>query len=362
MKLNRLTFLSLCVALGTLSWASVALTGDEKSRSYYIYVTAESEDEVAVVRFDGRKAAAVKTIQVGVRATEIEGPHGITISPDGKHWYLSMAHGIPFGQVYKYTTGEDRLVGRVELGLFPATMQVSPTTGLLYVVNFNLHGDPVPSSVSVVEPETMAEVARITTGPMPHGSRLSRDGRRHYSVAMMSGDLFEIDALAFEVRRRLYVGATQRGQGMMPKPTWVQPHPDGRRIYVACNGSNEVMEVDINHWKILRRFPTARGPYNLDVTPDGERLVVTYKSAGSTGFWDLKTGQELARIPNSREVPHGIAIAPDGRYAFISVEGKGGQPGAMDVFELGELRRVAVAEVGRQAGGIAFWKMVEETP
>ena len=30
---------------------------------------------------------------------------------------------------------------------------------------------------------------------MPHGSRISKDGKYHYSVAMMSGELFEIDAI-----------------------------------------------------------------------------------------------------------------------------------------------------------------------
>ena len=69
--------------------------------NYYIYVTAESQDEVYVVKFDGEKAAVIKDIPVGVWPLEIEGPHGLTISPDGKYWYLSLAHGFPFGHVYK---------------------------------------------------------------------------------------------------------------------------------------------------------------------------------------------------------------------------------------------------------------------
>ncbi|MCH6559979.1 YncE family protein, partial [candidate division KSB1 bacterium] len=73
----------------------------------------------------------------------------------------------------------------------------------------------------------------------------------------------------------------------------------------------------------------------------------------------LKKGKELARIPNSRKVTHGVVISPDSRYAFVSVEGKGGEPGAVDVFDLKKLKHVATAEVGKQAGGIAFWKMEE---
>ena len=46
------------------------------------YYAAESEDEVVLTRFDGKKAYVEKRIQVGVWP-EIEGPHGITISPEG---------------------------------------------------------------------------------------------------------------------------------------------------------------------------------------------------------------------------------------------------------------------------------------
>ena len=61
-------------------------------------------------------------------------------------------------------------------------------------------------------------------------------------------------------------------------------------------------------------------------------------------------------IKNSTSVPHGVAISNDSRYAFISVEGKGGEPGIVDVIDLKSLKLVDKVEVGKQAGGIAFWK------
>ena len=52
-------------------------------------------------------------------------------------------------------------------------------------------------------------------------------------------------------------------------------------------------------------------------------------------------------------------MSPDNKYAFISVEGIGGDPGTMDVIDLKTLKKVASAELGKQAGGIAFWKMID---
>ena len=327
----------------------------------------------------------------GIWPTEIEGPHGIRVSPDGRHWYMSLAHGNPFGAIYKYRTGTDELVESVEVGMFPATLDIARSTGLLYVVNFDLHGEMKPSTISVVETRSMLEVAEIEVGIMPHSSRLNRAGDRQYSVMMMTDELVELDAFKFQVSRRLPLSDVARrkaggmsgdmrkghevadkpgdedaaggdekpgeamqgkeGMGGMDmsmmataKPTWSQPDPNGKFVYVAANGTNEILEVDLEKWEIARTFKTAAGPYNIDITPDGRLLVVSYKGDGSTGVWNLEDGEEIARIENSRSVTHGVVISPDSRYAFISVEGVGGEPGALDVIDLETL------EVGRQCG------------
>ncbi|WPP50374.1 YncE family protein [Catalinimonas niigatensis] len=366
-----------------------------QAQDYYIYVAAESEDEVSLIKFDGEKAETIKNIPVGVWPAEIEGPHGITVAPDGKHWYLSMAHGNPFGYLYKFETGSDEKVGETTLGLFPASMQISPANGLLFVVNFNLHGDMVPSTISVVDPESMSELKQVTVGTMPHGSRITPDGMHQYSVGMMSGELFEINTMTLEVSRILNLdtneaidpemddahaihedhsqhnmggntmasmsemGATMEHHHSATKPTWVMPHPNKKLAYVTGNGSDEILEVDLEQWKIVDRFKGGKGPYNLEISPDGSKLVVSYKSDGSTGIWDLKKKKEIARIENLRKVTHGVAISPDNKYAFISVEGIGGEPGTMEVIDLKKGKRVTYAELGKQAGGIAFWKMEE---
>ena len=217
--------------------------------------------------------------------------------------------------MHKYETGTDLWVGDATLGLFPATLDVSPATGLMYVVNFNLHGAMEPSSISAVEVETMTEVARIDTGVMPHGSRLSRDGTRHYSVNMMGGDLVELDALGFEIARRLPLG-----DGV--QPTWVTTPTAEGIAYVTGNNVARVFEVDLSAWRILRTFETGAGPYNLDLTPDGTTLVATYKNVDAVGFWDLASGRERARVPTSRTIPHGVVVTPDGEYAFVHPRGR----------------------------------------
>lgn len=338
------------------------------AQEYFVYVASESEDTVSLLKFDGTTIEEEQRINVGFYPTEIEGPHGITVDPSGEYWYLSLAHGNPYGKLIKYTTADNAVVNETTLGLFPASMQISKVTGFLYCVNFNLHGNMKPSTVSVVDAETMTEITQIKTGSMPHGSRLSSDGLKQYSVAMMSGELFEIDALSLEVTRKLDLEDHskmnhntmemdhEKMKHSMVKPTWVIPHPLKNIAYIAGNGSNEIIEVNLDTWSITKRIKAEKGPYNVEISPNGKYMVATLKSSGQTAIWDLETGVRLKRIKNSTSVSHGVAISSDSKYAFISVEGIGGEPGIVDVIELESQILIDKIEIGKQAGGIAFWK------
>ena len=93
-------------------------------------------------------------------------------------------------------------------------------------------------------------------------------------------------------------------------------------------------------WKVTRRIPARAGVYNLAVTKDGTRLLATNKRDQSVSIIDLKSGRELARIPTRRKVLHGVVISPDDRYAFVSVEGIGAEPGTVEIIDLATLKIV----------------------
>ena len=348
-------------------------TTSSLSQDYYIYVAAESDDSVSLIKFDGNSASELERIPVGVKFSETEGPHGLTVDPSGDYWYLSLAHGNPYGTLTKFSTETNTAIATTELGYFPATMEISSLTGLLYCVNFKLYGTMTPSSVSVVDPFTMTEITKIQTGVMPHGSRISPDGRFQYSVAMMSGELYEVDTVSLEVSRVLQLDELDHmnhqgmnhdhmnHQGMHhsnTQPTWVIPHPIDSKVYIAGNSSNEIIEVDTDVWKITNRYETGKGPYNIDITSDGKKLVTTLKGDGMTEIKNLKTGKSKI-VKNSTNVSHGVVISPDNKYAFVTAEGIGGEPGILDVIDISKAKVVSSVQIGKQAGGVAFWKKVE---
>jgi len=378
-------------ALGLIVVCSVnfsqARAQAKPDKDYLVYVLSESADKISLVRFGPKGARIDHDLQTGDMPVDIDGPHGIAISPDKQFYYVSLAHGRPFGSVWKYSTKDDRVLGQTTLGFFPATMDISHDGSLLFVVNFNLHGDMVPSSVSVIATEPMIELARIQTCAMPHGSRLNPQGTKQYSACMMDDMLVEIDTHTLKVSRHFLltknkemgmagppVTSTDKsagtsgmkmdmgGHGMEPpkpgdescSPTWAQPSADGSKVFVACNKSSEIVEVDVADWKVTRRIPTRAGVYNLGITHDGTRLLGTNKRDQSVSVLDIKSGRELARIPTRRKVLHGVVISPDDRYAFVSVEGIGAEPGTVEVIDLAALKSVASVDVPEEAAGIDF--------
>lgn len=374
---------------------SLVLSQRTPDSDYLFYVLSESADKIALVRFGPNGARVEKEFDTGNMPTDTDGPHGIAVSADRKYYYVSLAHGRPFGSVWKYSAVDDRVLGRVQLGFFPATLDVSKDGEFLYSVNFNLHGDMVPSSVSVVATTPMMEIARIPTCTMPHGSRLNPQGTKHYSACMMDDMLVEIDTATLKVSRHFIVtkgketGITgppkadtaktgtktdgpvksvehkhSTGHGIDPpkpgdiscSPTWAQPSADGTSVFVACNASSEIVEIDVKEWKVKRRIPAGAGVYNLAVSKNS-RLIATNKRDQSVSVFEIASGRELARLKTKRKVLHGVVLSPDDRYAFISVEGIGSEPGTVEIIDLETMKTVATVDVAPAAAGIDFLRM-----
>ena len=363
--------------------ASLSAGVPAPTRTYRALVASESVDRVAVIEFGPQGAKVVGEHEVGVMLADPDGPHGLAVTPDGANYYVTTAHGTPYGVLWKFDTRTNSYQGQVMLGNFPATLQVSPDGRLIVVVNFNLHGDMVPSDVSVVRADSLQEIARIPTCAMPHGSRMNSTGTRHYSVCMMDEQLVEIDLDGLQVSRHFLLtkGAEQgmngapatraanaaghgghdmSGHGLAQpaagsttcSPTWAQPSPDDRTVWVACNGTSDLVEIDVASWRMRRRIPAGNGVDNLAVTRDGTKLVATNKRGQSVSVIDTRTGAMLATLPTQRRVVHGVVITPDDRYAFVSVEGVGSEPGTVEIIDLVALKTVARVDVGQQAGGI----------
>src|SRR6267378_3892557 len=335
-----------------------SLAASSHSPGYRILVASESGDIVTQLTWDGTALAVAKVVPVGIMPADIDGPHNVTVAPDGSAWYVTIAHGTPYGSLWKMSAGSDTLLGRAQVEMFPTTIALTPDGALAFVANSDFHGDhPRVNVVSIVQTATMTPLTNLPACDMPHGVKVNHAGTRVYVSCMNSDEILEIDRQSLHIRRRHKTGAGMSTPGMPMHdcmPTFVSVSPDDRRLYVACNHGNTLQVLDAGSLELVKEIPVGTGAYNVEPSADGKWIIVTNKKAQSVSLVDAQTLAEVAKIPTTKPLPHGVAYSPDGRWAFISQESVGIDPGAVDVIDLTTRARVASIPIPRQPTGITI--------
>lgn len=356
----------------------VGFAARSPSPVYRILVASESGDIVTELTWDGAALAVARVVPVGVMPAGIDGPHHVAAAPDGSAWYVTIAHGTPYGSLWKMSAATDSLLGRAQAELFPTTIALTPDGALAFVANSDFHGDhPRINVVTIVQTATMTPVTNLPACDMPHGVKVNHAGTFVYVSCMNSDEILEIDRQSLRIRRRHKTGegmahASTGGGGVAGggppihgttataahdcSPTFVSVSPDDRRLYVACNHGNTLQVLDAASLELAQEIRVGAGAYNVEPSADGRWVIVTNKKAQSVSLIDARNLQEVARIPTSKPLPHGVAYSPDGRWAFVSAESVGADPGAVDVIDLTSpaRRRVASIAVPRQPTGITI--------
>ena len=364
--LRRLGLLGLLLANPVLA--------QDQSWNYRIAVVSESGDIATWLKPTAAGLATDRVVPVGIMPSDIDGPHNITVAPDRKSYYITVAHGTPFGSLWKMDAASDSLLGRAQVELFPTTISLTPDGQFAFVANSDFHGDhPRMNVVSVVHTPTMTKITDIPACDMPHGVKVNHAGTRVYVSCMHSDEILQLDVATFGISRRVKTGeghsmaasvstappvhhgpaaAASAAGASECSPTFVSVSPDDKRLYVACNYGNTVQVWDAATFRQLKEVPVGKGAYNVEPSPDGKLIIVTNKKDQSISLIDAASLSEIARIPTSKKIVHGVAYSPDSRRAYISCESIGADSGAVDVIDLTEKRRIATVAIPGQPTGI----------
>lgn len=362
-------FISRLAPLGFLIVNTAAAQSD--GVAYRVAVVSESGDIATWLRPNGTGLTTDRVIPLGIMPSDIDGPHNITVAPDGKSYYITIAHGTPFGSLWKMDVAGDSLLGRAQVELFPTTISLTPDGQFAFVANSDFHGDhPRINLVSVVHTPSMTKITDIPACDMPHGVKVNHAGTRVYVSCMHSDEILQLDVATFAIARRAPTGEGHSMASTGPahrgpappgslgakecSPTFISVSPDDRRLYVACNYGNSLQVWDATTFRQVREIPVGTGAYNVEPSPDGKLVIVSNKKDQSVSLVDAARLTEIARIPTSKKIVHGIAYSPDSRLAYISCESIGADPGAIDVIDLAAKKRVASVAIPGQPTGIAI--------
>jgi YVTN family beta-propeller protein len=194
-----------------------------------------------------------------------------------------------------------------------STVRIDPglmEPGLLLVVN---KGE---STLSVLQPLSGVEIARVPTGNGPHEVAVSPDGTTavvtNYGTAASPGNtLTVVDLGTLEATATIDLGEQTRPHGI----AWM---PDGRRVAVTTEGNGTLTIVDVSARRVLAAIPTgALVSHEVALTPDGSRAFVANIGSGSVTAIDLAAQSVIRSIPTGAGA-EGVAVRPDGREVWVT--------------------------------------------
>lgn len=145
--------------------------------------------------------------------------------------------------------------------------------------------------------------------PAPAGLALTPDGRRLYIALDDVDEVVEADAETLAVLRRARVAGGPFGLAL---------DGAGRRLFVACRQQDRVAQVNLETLQEEESVYVGLEPVAVayTVTPAGERLIVANAGSRDAAILSLSPLRELARPTTGRE-PFGVGVSPDGQRAFV---------------------------------------------
>ncbi len=189
---------------------------------------------------------------------------------------------------------------QVETGSFPLGSALSPDGKLLAVTNAG-----IPSSVSIINTETLKQVSRAPLSEAWQGVAFAPDGNKLYVAGGAQNSLYEIPLAA---EGALGTPKELPGASAGGFIADVAFPPGGRLAYATDMWHDQVLVFNPQSGRVIERYKTGRRPYRIVFHPNGRTYFVSSWADGTIYEYRTDKGEEITRI---RVGPHptGMAIS-----------------------------------------------------
>src|SRR5439155_26393146 len=95
-----------------------------------------------------------------------------------------------------------------------------------------------------------------------------------------------------------------------------------RKLYVANTAGETLSVIDLDRQVVVREVPIGRHPHGLALSPDQRRIYCSVEGDPSVRFLDTASDEVVATVP-SLGVPNQLAATPDGHWVYVAINDKG---------------------------------------
>ena len=135
---------------------------------------------------------------------------------------------------------------------------------------------------------------------------LSPDGARLYVLCQGTQEIRVLDAATYTVIKKIPVGAVPRGFSLSP---------DGLRLYVTNSWDDTLSVIDTAKLEVVATWPVAAEPSSVIEDPAQKQLFVANRISNDIAVLDAQTGVEQKRLLAGRGASY-LALSPDGTRLY----------------------------------------------
>ncbi len=359
-------------------------------------ITDNKSDTLSFVTADASQHALLGMVSVGDIPVELEGPHHIAASKDGRYLYVNLsnyvsgsgsgphgAHGTGAqpGSLLKLDARTGEKFDECQVHANPGDVILSGDDSLAFVTHYDLlllrqtlakatyQETDAYASVVIVDTATMTKIGELPkTCVTPHGEGLSADQRTLYVVCAESDELVALDVSnpsAPTVKTRVKVGPIP---GTLSQPSYV-PYalavsPKDGTVWVSDNASHDVRVFDPATGAMdPGRTVVLGGGVGVAMfgafTKAGDRFYVAHQGD------DRVTRIDTANIEDTSDLvlppgdtgcvnAHAFVLAPDEQSAVVVCEGDHTGSGSVVFLSVPAFAATGAVKVGVFPDGAAW--------
>ena len=137
---------------------------------------------------------------------------------------------------------------------------------------------------------------------------LSPDGARLYVLCQQSEEVRVLDATSFAVIKNIAVGRVPRGFSLSP---------DGARLFVTNTWDDTLSVIDTRTLAVTATWPVGAEPSSVVEDRAGKRLYVANRISNDVAVLDAQTGEEEKRLAAGRGASY-LTLSPDGGRLYVT--------------------------------------------
>lgn len=244
----------------------VAFSPDGKT----VYASAGGNNKIRVFGFENGKLTEMSSIKLTTANNTNFYPAGISTSKDGKSLYVAnnLNHSIS-----KIDLASNQIVKTTPVGKHPYAAVMSQDGGSLYVSNWG------ESSISVIDPNTLTIKNTISVGLHPNA--IIEDPKSNM-IYVSNTDSDSVSVVDTKLQREIKtISVNPNNNGLTgSQPNSLSLSSDGKTLYVANGGNNDVSVIDLNSGEVKGLIPTAWYPSGIYLEND-KLMVLNGKGLGA---------------------------------------------------------------------------------